>query len=121
MTSTTKSFAITLDTHAPEAMAEFYVSRLGFEDAGVIAPGPMYETRELRHAEIGVTLRLRDCTPKPPMGTTVGTVWCFTMRVADPEKVAEGLPVQRREPAEGPADVIVVRDPGNYQVVLERA
>ena len=121
MTSKTTGLAITHDTHDLGGMTEFYTVRLGFESAGQIAPGPIYETHELRHPGLGVVIRLRDCTPKPPAGSSVGTLWSITLKVTDPEAAAEGLAVQRREPAEGPADLIVVRHPTNYQVYLERA
>ncbi len=114
-------FTITLDTHDPALLASFYCDRLGFEHVETISPGVMFERHRLLHREMGVGLELRSCLPRPHVGSTPGSLFELTFRVDDPEKAAEGLHIESRVPEEGPADALVVRDPGNYLVLLERA
>lgn len=113
-------FSITLDTHAQEAMASFYTERLGFERGHADAPDTMYARTELINRTMNVRIVLRNCLPRPPIGTAPGTLFEITLRVADPEAVADGWRIESRSPEEGPAQTLKLRDPGNYQVVLER-
>lgn len=120
MTDQPAAFSITIDANDLDAMERFYTERLGFTLTHADPKGTMYERRTLRHAEADAQLVVRNCLPRPNVGTAPGSLLEITLRVPDPEAAAEGLRVDRREPEEGPADRVVVRDPSNYHVVLER-
>lgn len=114
-------FSITLDTHDPEGMALFYTERFGFEHTDTNGAPAIYVRTTLVNRELGVQLVLRDCLPRPPIGSVPGSLFEITLLVDDPEVASEGLEIKERSPAEGRADTIEVRDPGNYKLILKRA
>ena len=121
MTTGAIACRITLDTHDPSAMATFYRDRFGFVHSATLDEGVMYERWCMTHPDMALELVFRSCLPRPHVGSTPGSITEIALRVEDPESVSGGLHIESREPEEGPARRLVVRDPSNYTVAIERA
>jgi catechol 2,3-dioxygenase-like lactoylglutathione lyase family enzyme len=111
-----------LDTHDLDAAVAFYRDRLGFKQVDASTSAGPGATRTIACDRFpSVTITFRDCLPRPPIGTCLGSLARLTFEVPDPDAVAAGLNTSERRPAEGPADRVTVADPTGYRLVLVRS
>lgn len=124
MTTTPLQATIDLDVAPLDPTCEFYRRLLGFRVIHTENPGAFTEARTLASDEVpAVRLRLRCCSPRPPMGSGIGTIRLITFHVSDPIGVAARIdnPVWILPPSGDAPDRVILQDSSGYHVALARS
>lgn len=117
---------IELDVANLDDSTSFWATLLGFRVLGSRRPGTVLESRTLASdAFPTLALVLRNCNPRPPAGSALGSLRTIEFQVDDPVALARRLdnPQWVLAPPEDdaePCDRVILQDSSGYHVALTR-
>ncbi len=116
---------IHLDAIHLDELCDFYAELLGYRVVRTENLGMITESRTLESdAYPAVRLVLRNCLPRPPVGSALGTIRLLEFEVEDPARAASRVKDPRwvsEPPREGESpDRLILLDSTGYRVALAR-
>ena len=112
-----------LDVGDLDIACAFWRTLFDYEVTDRRRPGSPIESRTLVSRDVPLVLRLQTCLPRPPQGTSPGSIRTIEFVVDDPgARVArfEDPPLIHGPGLEPTADRIILHDPTGYHVALSR-